>query len=606
MTKVTTHAWFGMLALLLASVLMIPEAGAFSMWYDEVNFLDNALTLNFGEFYRTERAVYAVHPPLYFVVLNLWSQLAGQADIVFRALSVFWALGAVAITYRTAADVGNNNAIAGLIAAGLLGSMGFLEVYAHTVHNYTFFLLLVVTLFFFYWRAWFGSGKRIYWIGTLLTTLVLLYTHYYSIYILAAVNLHAVWYWRTPRYKSWFMGQVIAAIAYLPWLPVVLRLASGDYDRFGEAAVQDEVALASDLSGIEHIIRFQFYDTPLAYGLLLMIGTVAVIRFPKADTRRVIGWIITLLLVSLIAAMVGNLVLKSLLPRRVLFLMPLSVMLIGYMVSHLPRQWSAAALAGFFVLTWNAPQPDEWPGDLFFRQTVTEIHNSATAEDMAWFYFSGNLEEIPFEYYADQILDIPFMMQRGDPVQLDSLAWARQRIWVVWSGETPLLTPTMQDRGYTITDTRDFGWLQISTIDAPTFSDPIINTPLVFPAPPLPTSFGGTFDLENIQLDYADDTLTIHTTWQATNAPMPNLVIYTHLLHDGELVAQGDRVPFVGDRELPTQYWALNTPYVSTHTIQIAEGGDYTLKIGWYDPVTAQRLPTASTDGLEIAPLNIP
>lgn len=580
---------------MFAAAMMIPQAGAFSMWYDEVNFLANALTLNFEEFYNTERAVYAVHPPLYFIVLKAWSLVAGEADLGFRMLSVFWALLAVALVYRLAADMAGRSA--GLVAGMLLGGMGFLEVYAQTVHNYTFFMMLCVVLFFFYWRWWFVDAATVYWAGAVITTVALLYTHYYSVYILLALNGHALWYWRDRRYRRWLGGQVLAAIVYVPWLPVVIRLAGGDYDRFGEAAVQDAVALTSDLSGIEHIIRFQLYDTPLAYGVLLLLGIGAWLMNPAAQGKRVWAWLALTLILSLAAAMLGNLVLKSLLPRRVLYLMPLVVLAIAYGLSRLPKHGALMTLAAFLVITWNAPPPDEWVGDLYFRQSIESIQAQAEPQDMAWIYFSGDLEALPLDYYAERILSIPYVMQSGDPVQLDGMTWARDRIWVLWSGDAPILTDSMQARGYAVSETMPSGWMQLSRLDAP----PLVSDTLADPMDAnLPQTFGEIFILEAVALAETDNMLTITLDWQALQTPPANLVVYVHLLRDGELIAQGDAVPQIAGRELPTQFWATDTLYRDVHTLTIPAAGDYTLKIGWYDPTTNSRLLTDSGDGIEL------
>jgi len=604
-----TPNWgYGLAALLLTAVLYIPGMAAYSMWFDEINMVENALDLDMGAFYRIERQVYTSHPPLYFVLLKLWSLAAGESDLVLRALSVLPVLLTGAFVFRLGADF-SGRAFGGLAAALVLGGMGFWQLYAHTTHNYTLLVLLVAGLLFFYARytkphEHESKHKRqpVALIGAVVFTILLLYTHYYGVYVVLAVNLHAlVVLARRRDLWRWVVGQAVAGMAFLPWLPVVLRLAGGDVNKFGDQDALLVNSLPSNLRAIPLTFDSLLYDGWGGYLLLMLLGGVVLLW--RRASWRVLGFILSISALSMALALLANLSLRSYLPRRVIFLVLPVALLIGCGLARLPRWAGWALLLGFLLLTPTYPLPPGWTGNTFFRQGIEAI--DAQADDAALIYFSGNLETRPLNYYARQLLPIPYTLQLGDPAHFDNLMWARNRLWVLWADNAPFqLTAIMDQRGYTLQETQRIGWYNLSLYRATPPEKPTL--PPTAGKTALPQDFGGKITLQDYGINTTDETLNLALLWSAAQPLHDDWIVYLHLLDaNGALAAQIDERPRHAGRELPTFYWVADTPIYDSHTLPLpTASGVYTLMLGWYGS-DGVRLMVGDADGLVLGQIRV-
>lgn len=87
-------------------------------------------------------------------------------------------------------------------------------------------------------------------------------------------------------------------------------------------------------------------------------------------------------------------------------------------------------------------------------------------------------------------------------------------------------------------------------------------------------------------LDISSDTqLTLY--WN-TDAPIQqNLRVFVHVIDaEGRIIAQSDRIP--ADWTRPTTGWAVGEFITDVHTLTSTEGDQ--LRLGWYDPITNQRV----------------
>ena len=221
-------------ALLFVAAVTIPNMTAFSMWTDEVRIVNGTLMLS------SLRALFNAdygggHPPLYFLLLRGWILLLGETDFALHSPSVLVTVIASAFVFRAAADL-SGELFGGLAALLVFGGMGFVRYFSHEVHNYTLFLMLSAALLFFYHRWWAHRPGRRYAAGVIVATLALLGTHYFSLFPVLALNLHAAFNMvkRKRDAANWFFLQAIVAILYIPILPIVIRLATSDIS-FGSA-----------------------------------------------------------------------------------------------------------------------------------------------------------------------------------------------------------------------------------------------------------------------------------------------------------------------------------------------------------------------------------
>ncbi|HLY26883.1 MAG TPA: glycosyltransferase family 39 protein, partial [Aggregatilineales bacterium] len=177
---------FILLALLVVGCwLRVWAIGKNSLWFDEAfsrdvvahsNLLDIALNRTVGD----------TQPPGHFVMLYLWTHVAGDSEVSLRLLSAFAAMLALPAFYHLGRLLFNEQTGA---FALLLGALSPLQiVYAQEARNYYAFSIAL--------GAWavFGllamlQGKRYGWLLYVVTASIGLYTHYFVGLALLAVHV---------------------------------------------------------------------------------------------------------------------------------------------------------------------------------------------------------------------------------------------------------------------------------------------------------------------------------------------------------------------------------------------------------------------------------
>src|SRR5690606_18966451 len=104
--KLAHRAWTpwtvfaGVLAVAMA--LRFYRIGDRSMWFDES--VSWTTVTRFGWTEMIERTSEAVHPPFYYIVLRLWTGIAGDSLVAMRALSVVLAAVTIVGVYQFCRD----------------------------------------------------------------------------------------------------------------------------------------------------------------------------------------------------------------------------------------------------------------------------------------------------------------------------------------------------------------------------------------------------------------------------------------------------------------------------------------------------------------------
>lgn len=163
-----------------------------------------------------------VHPPLYFLALDVWSLLTGRSVFAIRLLSTIFAIIALAALYAVGRRLFDRQTA--LLAIVLLGTASFFVYYTREARMYTLLAALATLLI---WACLRWQQRPTLWRGFVfgLLAAALLYTHYYGALLVLAIVLH----WLIANFASGRPGltQRIgmpmgwALLLYLPWLPVL-------------------------------------------------------------------------------------------------------------------------------------------------------------------------------------------------------------------------------------------------------------------------------------------------------------------------------------------------------------------------------------------------
>ena len=233
--------WLPMIPLLLLAMLLgLPGLNGDLIWYDELTSISHAggVTGPFSplEIAESVREHSPKHTPFFFELLAGWGAMVGWHQAVLRALPLFCGLLALAWIYRLGADFINWRA--GIWACLLLALNTFWIDYLHEIRMYTLQFALLAALAWHYLMVMRAgmAARRLHWAGLTVCAALSLYAQPFSIFFLLALGL---WHLRWIRHRRMFwrvgLAMLVAALLYLPWLPVTLHGMTAKFDTGADA-----------------------------------------------------------------------------------------------------------------------------------------------------------------------------------------------------------------------------------------------------------------------------------------------------------------------------------------------------------------------------------
>ena len=159
------------------------------------------------------------HPPLYFLLLKLWSLLFGYSELALRSFSLIAGIFSILIFFNVCLRKFNKPSTKWMVISLLLINP-FLFYYFTEARMYAFAFLLAV-LCFKYWLEYKNHRnlKSYDFLLFCIFSISLLYTHYYGVFFLMALMFYDVikngWSLKVLSYS-------IPVFFFLPWIPVIL------------------------------------------------------------------------------------------------------------------------------------------------------------------------------------------------------------------------------------------------------------------------------------------------------------------------------------------------------------------------------------------------
>ena len=215
--------------LLLAAALRFYRLDAQSLWADEGSSVAQALrdvpTI-------AANAARDIHPPLYYIALHFWVSAFGASEVAVRALSAALGVALVWLCYLLGAALWDERT--GLIAAFLAAINPFQIYYAQEARMYMLMAVLGAVCVYATIKVQgtadggrtTDDGRRTMWYGVYLIAAVMgLYTHYFFPIVLVVCNVIVAMTWLKSRngLGRWILLQLLALLAFLPWLPTAIR-----------------------------------------------------------------------------------------------------------------------------------------------------------------------------------------------------------------------------------------------------------------------------------------------------------------------------------------------------------------------------------------------
>jgi hypothetical protein len=394
--------------------------------------------------------------PLYFLLQYLFWPLVRRSAFMLRYLPSAFGLLGVVLTYKLGEALVNREV--GLVGALLSALLPLHVRYAQIARPYSLLALLSLASACFLVRG-LTTSRPLHWVGFVLTAVLNFYTHYNSLFVLAAEGLCAgiIWLatvvvvWKKRQPAHLLVGPVVGFVTVgILCMPGLLRLLRLPWVELG-TGIEPGTGVMVELT--VPFFRHFMYMTGLKtiqvqnlfFGLVLL-GLLAVLY------RR--GWQAALFAVVWLAV---PFVALALMPvprpfeeRYVIFVMPVALLLIaqgvvtvGEVLGHLVRRWNirgapwavTAALSIGLALLLLAPLREYYGNNRSadrLDQTLIVVERHARSGDVIVISPRFFLRPLSVEG-----VDALYLTEHLSPAELNNLASSYQRIWLLCSSYLP-------------------------------------------------------------------------------------------------------------------------------------------------------------------------
>lgn len=224
----TCHALCGnrvvlpLLLVALAFALRVYRLQYQSLWFDEA-WTANVVAQDAISILQTTAE--DVHPPLYFLVLHLWTTGVGNSEFALRFFSLIPSVVFVPFTCFVGRKLLGRRA--GLVAATIVAVAPLQVYYAQEARSYALLPVLTLASTYLLLRACTqphprrrGLALSKCMLGYVAVSVLSLHTHYTAFYILVAQQFFLVhWWWRRRRDpRPVLVSQLLIFLCCLPWL----------------------------------------------------------------------------------------------------------------------------------------------------------------------------------------------------------------------------------------------------------------------------------------------------------------------------------------------------------------------------------------------------
>lgn len=472
--------------------------GAESLWFDET-FTATVILDRGLESILLDLPAEDPHPPLYYLLLELWTSVVGVSAVGLRSLSVFADALSMVLVYAVAARLYDRRV--GLVATLLFALSPFYVWYAQEARMYALVTLFAVASFYMllvivrgddrWWRGDWG------YVGA---TIALCYTHAFGPLILLAQNVFLAdgllkrGYVGRLRPMRWLKLQAIVGVAILPYYVELLT------QTFGPGGLRSYITWIPELTvttpwkilgsyvgraippaSVESRYSLWTFESPLgdlsivgelvtlaALVLLLWVVGRAVLRRRRepdeTETEFVVPTYVLLawLVVPVLALAFLSLTVESVFFDRYTAIagVALLVLLARGLTELGGTDRRTVATVGVAVLVLSVPvagihadtQKQEW------REAVGVVEDESGLLDAV--LVSPYWSVTSYEYYATQERAVTGVRDMPRPATLDEAIGDADRVWLVASFSTETdystLVSQLRDRGFSIVEERTF------------------------------------------------------------------------------------------------------------------------------------------------------
>lgn len=251
-----------LLIILLGAVLRLYNLGGESIWIDEA-VTSQVAELNVSELIGWMISNNDNNPPLYYMLMHFWVSLFGHSEFSLRFPSAIVGTGSIFMIYAGGKLVLNR--ATALLASLILSVSVFHIEYSQEARSYSLMAFLTLCSFYFFLKTLSGS-KTLYIIGYVIASALLMYSHFYGVFILVVQNIFCFTRYFVSRdvfslsLSKWIALQVITGLLFVPgfliWYKNTLAIQRGFW--LSEPTVVDIARYFYHFSGRDYVLFFLF------------------------------------------------------------------------------------------------------------------------------------------------------------------------------------------------------------------------------------------------------------------------------------------------------------------------------------------------------------
>lgn len=375
-----------------------------SLWLDEAT---SALTtkMSLADFF-TKFMPGDFHPPLYYLLLRVWSLFFGTSEIALRSLSILFGVGTVYLVYLIGKKIINSEV--GLIAGILLATSGLHIYYSQEARMYAMSTFLVALFIFSLVKIIKNESRVEYWLIFALTLALIGLTDYLPLLILAPIWIFIIIGKYKPKFWFKFVAShIIIAISFLILLPLFIKQFTSGISVTSSSPAWVQVLGTFSLKDILLIpVKFAIgrisFDNKFIYAgfVCLILFIFAFLIYKSRSYFKSLQLIYLWLAVPLAIALVISLKIPVLNYFRFLFVLPAFYLIVASGVSSFKKKKTIILLIVIFInlistfiyLTNMKFQRENWRGAVHY----VESHKSQNSPVI----FPANSQMEAYHYYA--------------------------------------------------------------------------------------------------------------------------------------------------------------------------------------------------------------
>ncbi len=164
-----------------------------------------------------------VHPPLFHFIARGWIYLFGLSDVSGRLLSMTFGVISIPLIYWLGKQIAGSKT--GVIAAALLALSPIHIYHSQYGRHYSLFVFFVILSMAGFLKVYDQPTNRKYGIYYCISSILLVYTHYFGWLIVFCQFLFFL-VGRFTFIRNWALLQALIYLSYIPWIYVVLKFVA--------------------------------------------------------------------------------------------------------------------------------------------------------------------------------------------------------------------------------------------------------------------------------------------------------------------------------------------------------------------------------------------